>query len=219
LKTGCGRCTSRKIPCVYARHQDVQLSPPKHDEEKERQTDLVKHSQRSSSKNASMIFDFDNDLGSDNVGLLMDTLIIPDPSPAIPIQLTDSMSLLAYDSTVTLSGGLNNPGIEQLQRTCYDFYPNPATTPALPRHSMDYLFRVMRTWPRMIARGFQLPPIFHHSQTISCNTPQVLAKCFVLTKMWYNENEASPEMIRTAVGAEMEVIFNTVSFLRIHYEM
>ncbi|EHL03084.1 hypothetical protein M7I_1059 [Glarea lozoyensis 74030] len=31
----------------------------------------------------------------------------------------------------------------------------------------------------------------------------------MLTKMWYNENQASPEMIRTAVLAEMEIIFNT----------
>ncbi|EPE30857.1 C6 finger-containing protein [Glarea lozoyensis ATCC 20868] len=123
--------------------------------------------------------------------------------------MADSMPHLTYDGAVTLSSEVNNPGIGQLQRSCYDFYPNPATTPALPRHSMEYLFRVMKTWPRMIARGFQLPPIFHHSQTTSCDAPQPLAKCFMLTKMWYNENQASPEMIRTAVLAEMEIIFNT----------
>ena len=38
---------------------------------------------------------------------------------------------------------------------------------ALANHSMELILRVFRTWPQMLAEGFQLPSIFHSTHFAS----------------------------------------------------
>lgn len=82
---------------------------------------------------------------------------------------------------------------------------------ALINHSMEFLFRTFRSWPRMMAQGFQLPPLFHHSQTPQQNVPLPLANCFTLTKMWHGQCEGTSELIRETIQNEMKGLCAKVS--------
>ncbi|OGE53748.1 hypothetical protein PENARI_c007G09280 [Penicillium arizonense] len=66
---------------------------------------------------------------------------------------------------------------------------------ALARHSMELIFRVLKSWPKMLAEEFQLPPLFHSTHITQGKTlPLPLAKCITLTKMWHGQCEGAEEM-------------------------
>lgn len=89
------------------------------------------------------------------------------------------------------------------------FFPNPSTTPPLTKHSMEFLFRVLRTWPSMVARELQLPPIIHPHQA-EAPLLKPLAKCFTLCKMWYCESAVSGDIVQRTIMKEMQNIFKEV---------
>ncbi len=88
--------------------------------------------------------------------------------------------------------------------------PTTDTTPALTKHSMQTLLRVFRTWPGMVARGFQLPPIFHNSLDPLKNLPQSLANCFTLVNMWAGQCEGANSIVQDTVLKEMKKLFEVV---------
>jgi hypothetical protein len=78
---------------------------------------------------------------------------------------------------------------------------------ALAHHSMELIFRVLRTWPQMLAEEFQLPPIFH-STHITPNEvmPAPLANCITLAKMWHGQCAGAEEMVRKTILRELDSI-------------
>ncbi|KAH8666355.1 hypothetical protein BX600DRAFT_270749 [Xylariales sp. PMI_506] len=85
--------------------------------------------------------------------------------------------------------------------------PRPVVpdTRQLVQHSMRTIFRVLRSWPRMLAKGFQLPPIMHFSQFKS-GTLRPLANCIALCKMWSGQCEGTGPIVVDAVRKEMDNI-------------
>lgn len=84
------------------------------------------------------------------------------------------------------------------------------TTPILAKHSMQSLLRIFRTWPGMLAKGYQYPLIFHHSVRESEGpVPTPLANCCTLVKMWYHQHEGN-SIVNEAIIKEMGIILNTV---------
>ncbi|RHZ59786.1 uncharacterized protein CDV56_102891 [Aspergillus thermomutatus] len=82
---------------------------------------------------------------------------------------------------------------------------------ALATHSMELLFRVLRTWPKMLAEEFQVPPLFHPTQiTHDKQLPSALANCITLTKMWHGKREGAEEMVRRTILSELESIVDPV---------
>ena len=78
---------------------------------------------------------------------------------------------------------------------------------ALANHSMELIFRVLRTWPRMLAEEFQLPPIFHSSHIApNKKMPAPLANCITLAKMWHGQCEGAEEMVRKTILLELESV-------------
>jgi hypothetical protein len=64
--------------------------------------------------------------------------------------------------------------------------PKRTLDSALLHHSMEFIFRVLRSWPRMLAGEFQNPPADpSHSDCRYKRLPMPLAKCFTLVKMWH----------------------------------
>lgn len=91
-------------------------------------------------------------------------------------------------------------------------------TPDLPRlveHSADTLFRAFRSWPRMLAKGIQLPPIIHLFQ-LCCDgkkdiskevaMPNHIARCITLCKMWVGQAGGSGQIVQDAIRGEAECI-------------
>ncbi|KAH7118740.1 hypothetical protein B0J11DRAFT_74339 [Dendryphion nanum] len=81
------------------------------------------------------------------------------------------------------------------------------TTPPLVRHSMETLLRVMKTWPGMLAKEFQAPPILHFSHSNLDTRLPPMANCITVAKMWANQAEGETELIRQVIIQEMRVLF------------
>ncbi|KAI1502177.1 hypothetical protein F5X99DRAFT_380164 [Biscogniauxia marginata] len=80
--------------------------------------------------------------------------------------------------------------------------PDP---PELVQHSSQTVFRMFRSWPRMLAKGIQLPPIVHFLQFRE-GAPRPLANCITLCKMWAGQAEDSAQIVEDAVRTEVESI-------------
>jgi hypothetical protein len=91
--------------------------------------------------------------------------------------------------------------------------PTDAQTAALARHSMELVFRVMRTWPRMLAEDFQLPPLIHPTQRWNKELPLPLAHCITLAKMWYGQCEGAEEIVRATILKEVDCLLEHVRAL------
>jgi hypothetical protein len=90
--------------------------------------------------------------------------------------------------------------------------PADTNSIALANHSMELIFRVLRTWPKMLAEEFQIPPLFHSTQiTPNKRLPSPLANCVTLTKMWHGHCEGAEDMVRKIILKELDSIMDKVS--------
>ncbi|KAH7356346.1 hypothetical protein BKA66DRAFT_473686 [Pyrenochaeta sp. MPI-SDFR-AT-0127] len=87
------------------------------------------------------------------------------------------------------------------------------STPPLVRHSMETLLRVMKTWPRTLAKGFQTPPFLHNTHTNPKTILQPMINCIAISKLWSNQGEGASEPIRQTILQEMRLIFENYRLL------
>jgi hypothetical protein len=88
--------------------------------------------------------------------------------------------------------------------------PPVQETPDLIRHSMEYIFRILRTWPRMVAKGVQLPPIIHPLQGPSPDGSKRLSNCFAVARMWYGQLPGTRELVQDTARGEIREILSSV---------
>ncbi|KAI0875725.1 hypothetical protein GGS24DRAFT_275244 [Hypoxylon argillaceum] len=90
--------------------------------------------------------------------------------------------------------------------------PIPPDPPCLVEHSVQTLFRALRSWPRMLAKGIQLPPIIHLTQFYhdsggdnggDVEIPKHIARCITLCKMWVGQAEDSGQIVQDATRGEL----------------
>ncbi|KAK9342922.1 hypothetical protein V1522DRAFT_372421 [Lipomyces starkeyi] len=81
------------------------------------------------------------------------------------------------------------------------------TIPPLARHSMEFILRVLRTWPGMMANDFQPPPIIHTSQMSKNPLSLPLANCFTVAKMWDGQLSGAEELVSRTAMNEMIRLF------------
>lgn len=117
-----------------------------------------------------------------------------------------------YEADVNESN-LDSP--EFIQTLSYPFAdPEPygdKVSLALATHSMELLFRVLRTWPKMLADEFQVPPLFHPTQiTKDKQLPPALANCITLAKMWHGKRDGAEEIVRRTILSELESVVDQV---------
>ncbi|PGH14990.1 hypothetical protein AJ79_02670 [Helicocarpus griseus UAMH5409] len=90
----------------------------------------------------------------------------------------------------------------------------PSTQPAVPavskvaQNSTEMVFRVTRTWPRMMAKGTHLPPMIHPNQLSDGNIPTPLANCFALVQMWDGQRRGATGIVQQTVKKEVQAIVN-----------
>lgn len=88
--------------------------------------------------------------------------------------------------------------------------PSQATTPTRTKHSMELMFRILRTWPRKMAKDIELPPIIHPSQVSDGIMATLLSNCFTLAKMWHGQCSGASEIVQSTVRKEMNGILTSV---------
>ncbi len=94
-------------------------------------------------------------------------------------------------------------------RWLYPYLDQSPARYAVMQHSMMFLCRVFRTYPKMMSRKENLPPFIHPAQ-ISEALPLPLANCFTLSRMWEGR-DGSRGLMEDTVGRELNKLFNEVT--------
>ena len=69
--------------------------------------------------------------------------------------------------------------------------------------TLQYISRVLSTYPRYMLRDGGIPPIIHHTQVVG-QMPQALANCYSLVRMWEQAVPGSEAMVVDTLEKEME---------------
>lgn len=185
-RPSCSRCSTRQIICQYpASSPDSSDSPPE-------STSALQTADPSSMIEALLADPTSWDM--------LDTeafLSLPSDSALVP---TDSAGVYPPELMNEISSSLPLP------RSTAE---SPAV--ALANHSMEFIFRILRSWPRMIAEGFQTPPFIHHSHVADTKSlPQPLAKCFTLVRTWQGQCKGAEDMVHQLVMTEVNGLLTKV---------
>ncbi|OJJ97799.1 hypothetical protein ASPACDRAFT_45097 [Aspergillus aculeatus ATCC 16872] len=147
--------------------------------------------------------------------------LLADPAPwdlSFPLDVNSSLSpcrdpaaLVRNDNAQLYPTGL----ISEIPSSLLS--PDPiAQSPAaaLTNHSMEFIFRVLRSWPKMLAGDFQTPPFIHHSYIADGMTlPQSLANCFTLVKMWHGQCRGAEDLVYRLILNEANSLLNKLDDL------
>jgi hypothetical protein len=197
----CSRCTLRGVSCYYTVGPQIDVPAAENNTERaNRRSSFVVGATES---------------------LLNSVLGLDGPIDSLPQEFEEAVNIASASGSVlgssectesTRPTSANSPNVSWIgDQWMLSVLPTADTTPPLTKHSMQTLLRVLRTWPSMIARGFQLPPIFHNSVDPLKNLPQPLANCFTLVKMWAGQFEGANSIVRDTILKEMRTLFEAVS--------
>ncbi|PVI06126.1 hypothetical protein DM02DRAFT_35172 [Periconia macrospinosa] len=83
--------------------------------------------------------------------------------------------------------------------------PGAPVSDAAVRHTMHFVIRVLKSWPRLIAMHHfaQLPPVVHKLQ-LESGVLGPLARCHALACMWATHTPDSSDSVQNAVVEEIE---------------
>lgn len=77
-------------------------------------------------------------------------------------------------------------------------------------YTLQFLARILKTYPRYMLRDGLPPPIIHHVQVMENKTPRALANCYSLVRMWEQAVPGSEEIVMNTVAREMERLASEV---------
>lgn len=77
--------------------------------------------------------------------------------------------------------------------------------------TLQYISRVLATYPRFMLKDGGLPPIIHWAQITGREMPQSLANCYSLVRLWEQAVPGSEAMVISTVEREMERLAAEVS--------
>ena len=153
-------------------------------------------------------------------GMSIQTAILPEQIPRVvspglsSLHLSDQHTFLEsslinfedLDANLVLTGALD---LVDHPHTLAHQLP-PTTTPKLVHHSMELILRILRTWPRTLAKEISLPPMIHPSQLSEQSQTGTLSNCITLVKMWYGQCPGATEIVQDTVKREMQELINNV---------
>ncbi|KAJ5772652.1 hypothetical protein N7520_003181 [Penicillium odoratum] len=199
----CSRCSLRSVPCHYKNPEEFKSS----------ETDCVDLNQPEAavSEDVALTFQpqslqsiFSPDLFDSFFTGLESLAITQTSGPAAPPQREENS-----EDFVSNEVEWDSPELVRAITPPLHHFESPSQTDAvaLSNHSMELIFRVLRSWPRMLAEEFQLPPLFHSTHIAQRNTlPLPLANCITLTKMWHGRCGGADEIVRKTIIKELDSI-------------
>ncbi|KAL4964999.1 Zn(II)2Cys6 transcription factor domain-containing protein [Aspergillus stella-maris] len=202
-RPSCSRCALRQAPCHYP-YPTPDSEAPSPDAELSLITPFTPSAP---SGQAAPLLLSELQQPTDSSGLF-DTLF-PDPPPWDLSWLDESNILPSSrrNSALVLNGSGQAYHADMsgdLSASLLSPKPSQDNAAALYNHSMEFIFRVLRAWPRMLAEEFQTPPLIHHSQIKDDKSlPLPLANCFTLVKMWHGHCQGAEEMVQRLIIDEI----------------
>ncbi|OGM44773.1 C6 finger domain protein [Aspergillus bombycis] len=82
--------------------------------------------------------------------------------------------------------------------------------------TLQYISRILSTYPRFMLKDKDVPPILHRSQIERKELPRSLANCYSLVRMWEQAVPGSEIMVISTLEKEMERLAEEVP---LHVEM
>ncbi|RAH67251.1 Zn(II)2Cys6 transcription factor domain-containing protein [Aspergillus aculeatinus CBS 121060] len=206
-RPSCSRCSMRQIPCQYPNPFLDSSDSPSPDRE---ETTLAPQVNPSSPPEPQ---------AADSSSLF--EALLADSAPwdlSFPFDVNSSLSPRRISAALVRN---DNAQIYPHGMICENpsslVSPEPnALSPAaaLANHSMEFIFRVLRSWPRMLAGDFQTPPFIHHSSIADDRTlPQSLANCFTLVKMWHGQCHGAENLVHRLILNEVNSLLNKLDDL------
>lgn len=200
----CSRCTSRGVPCTYtsgSSESDGAFEPTTPD-----LFSVGTMYPPGGPDMDTMLDGFDQDIMNDVLTQGFDN------NPSFSDTLARWSAPEDYSKTVACAPEfvrLENPWISTLLLPSTE---TPDGTPELAKHSMQSLLRAMRTWPRILCKGLQMPPVFHHSVVENKDIPLPLANCCTLVHMWDRQYKGTSSIVQDTILKEIKTIFENVRF-------
>ncbi|OOF91400.1 hypothetical protein ASPCADRAFT_155117 [Aspergillus carbonarius ITEM 5010] len=74
--------------------------------------------------------------------------------------------------------------------------------------TLQYISRILSTYPRCMLRDEEVPPIIHRLQVVGRRMPRALANCYSLARMWEQAAVGSEALVIETVEKEMERLEN-----------
>ncbi|KAL4988845.1 hypothetical protein BDW68DRAFT_196424 [Aspergillus falconensis] len=71
-------------------------------------------------------------------------------------------------------------------------------------YTVQFIKRILRTYPRHMLRDGHVPPIIHQAQVKGNEIPRALANCYSLVRMWEHAVPGSEEVVMSTVRREMD---------------
>ncbi|KAL4949321.1 hypothetical protein BDW69DRAFT_198197 [Aspergillus filifer] len=146
-------------------------------------------------------------------------------SNSIPSDLTNPQVNAFSTPGQSHESGLYAEQNSELDFTAVDLVPNheaecirdrwlrPYITPSLAGEevpkvyhpfTLQYLGRVLATYPQRMIRDGDVPPIFHHTQVFAGQMSSALANCFTIVRMWKSAAPGSGCFVVSTVRREMD---------------
>jgi hypothetical protein len=129
-----------------------------------------------------------------------DSTSLDEPDFFVP-QLNISSALIAFNSTHG----------HTLPNSDWSLLPHRSNSdiPSLARNSMQTLLRVIKTWPRMLAKGFQPPIMLHHSHINPKSILPPMQDCIVVAKLWSSQTIHNTDSVRDVILQNIRLLFST----------
>ncbi|KAI0408477.1 hypothetical protein F4802DRAFT_594408 [Xylaria palmicola] len=127
----------------------------------------------------------------------------------------DPLTVVGHSSTRVSQSQSPSPSPSPSQPQSSFTPSSPSPGPTLTRSwgmcvcAAQTLFRIFRSWPRMLAKGIQMPPIIHLFQFCTGGDegiPKHIARCVTLCKMWVGQAADSGQIVQSAAMREAENI-------------
>ena len=215
----CSRCAVRQVPCQYTTSCERSRSEDDSDTHNSHQTEDDNYVAPTTALPA-----VEQQLPDESVANDYSFTTLGDFSPNSSINAPPDPGILegTLDSTLRTLDGLGTTGAgctlstftgaseNQVVELALPVLPSTATIPVLAQHSMEIMLRVFRTWPRMMAKGTQLPPIIHSTQVPGTTESPPLANCFTLVKMWDGQYPGTSSIVKETLKKEMQSLLHTV---------
>ncbi|KAL2812534.1 hypothetical protein BJX63DRAFT_421752 [Aspergillus granulosus] len=209
-RPSCSRCALRQIPCEYPTPDSSATSPlPEGNKPNPpllAEARILPQATQTAALPEPPVLALSS---SSSSASFLDTFFPPAPC-TWDFSLTGGInSLVAPRRDLVLNGSDLLDTNEFISDISNMIVPAPKRTldSALLNHSMEFIFRVLRSWPRMLADEFRAPPLIHHTHVADGKRlPVPLANCFTLVKMWHGRCQGSEEMVHRLIKNEANTL-------------
>ncbi|KAL4787112.1 hypothetical protein BJX76DRAFT_41258 [Aspergillus varians] len=198
-RPACARCTSIGRACEYTTPSSVARIPDFHRQE-------------------------DSPLGPPNTGnpllhpsLAPSTSKLPSPGTGalLPTAIRTREHHITPDRTSEIVVDLTNTDLvpndwanEIRDRWLRPYILPPGGHDEIPKSyhpfTLQYISRVLATYPHRMLRDGDVPPIIHHTQVARDRMPLSLANCYTLVRMWVQAAPGSEGIVVNTVQTEMD---------------